>query len=203
MVFKNKKQQVEVIKTFTPTNEKPKGLVEAFLSGLSESKDVREQAYVKLVDYLFDERKLLMTSRLNDDKAENILKHKIFVDFFQNYYSSCKVKITLNEIKNNDKQICMCQNPEFNIQDCKFCNNTGKYKENFIDYKRYEDYEIITENIREKFLKMYPDLIDNLCMITISWGGMGRKEILSVLRATENEMDKKEQMKAWLRDRLQ
>ena len=57
----------------------------------------REQAYTKLVEYLHDKSKLLMTSRLTEDFTYYMLKHLIVRRHYYNYYKHIKIKYTFTE----------------------------------------------------------------------------------------------------------
>jgi hypothetical protein len=138
-----------------------KSIASGLKTGVRESRDPREMAYKEIVGYLFDTSKLLMVSRLNEDLARTILRNKIVIYFFHDYYAEVRIKIRFERI----------EEPPF--------------------YMRTVDYTPFTVDIREKLLKKYPMILDDVLAITVSLGGAGRGEALDILRADAKEMEAK------------
>lgn len=145
--------------------EKNKALIMAQLRDDSMSgRDPRELAYKQIVDYLFDYSKLLMVARLSEDLAKTILKNKIVIYFFHDYYSEIDVRIRFTQIPE----------PPY--------------------YRRSVDYSPFTKALKEKLLKKYPQMLDDVMAITVSFSGKGRGEALDILKAADNEIERQKSL---------
>lgn len=70
--------------------------LENFMASVAgQQEDPKSKAYVELVKILYDDKKLLMISRLSKNQQTAILKNFIISDFFVEYYNNCGVKIKL------------------------------------------------------------------------------------------------------------
>ena len=122
---------------------------------IEKSKDSREKVYSDMVNQLFDEKKLLMTSRLSETYIFYIIKHLIISRFFVSIWDNISVK---KWIKKTDK------------------------------YPYYEVKHINTNNNKKEDITQYRKFIDELLMLPVSKDGMGRNEILSIIKATEDKL---------------
>lgn len=175
-------------------------ILNTFMDKITGEKDVRELAYAKLSEALFDADNLLPVARLNEDNAEVILKNYILVDFFQDYYSmiECKIKIKAMPIQD---EVCICIEEKEPDKDCIICHGKGKVKgfpEYEMDIKANKD----SDDLKAMRLKAYPNLITNLEKISIAWKGQSRNEILKILQGSSDVMNKKEQLQDMIRGRL-
>ena len=127
----------------------------------NQIKDPRELAYSQIVQYLFDYTKLLFISRLNDDLSASIIKNKVVIYFYHDYYSECQVTIKL----------IPCDEPPY--------------------YKKKIIYKIFATALKKKLLAKYPQLLNDVMAITVSHKGLGREEALNILRNTKEELDQK------------
>lgn len=143
----------EMQEAFTPLKD--------FFKKMDSQRDPREMAYAKIVDYLFNYEKLLMIARLHSDLAMNIIRNKIVIYFFHDYYSEVDVKIRL--VKTDE--------PPY--------------------YKRVVSYRVFADNLKKKFLKKYPQILNDIMAITVSDKGLGRSEALDILKGADNDLNQK------------
>jgi len=136
---------------------------------LKNQADIRDKVYEELIKTLFDDKKLLMISRLSDEKATGIIRGLIVSDFFQDTYSKINLKIKVEKI--------------------------NKYP----FYKKKYDLGISKEKFHKELLTKLPNLIKNMMMITISYKGEGRKEAFGFLRKNEEEHSRIGNVSQWLR----
>ena len=137
------------------------GLGSLVAGGGQMLRDPRELAFKDIVTYLFDFSKLLFVSRLSADMAMTIIRNKIVIYYFQDYYSKIKVKSYLMKV----------DYPPF--------------------YKKVMDYGKTDEIMMTKLLANYPKILEETMAITVSIGGRGRTESLDILRSANNELEKK------------
>ena len=73
--------------------------LDSLIGKLEENVDFKDRMLKELIDYAFNEDKLLMLSRLNGEQRYYILKAYAVIHFFQEFYNECKATITFTEIK--------------------------------------------------------------------------------------------------------
>lgn len=180
-----------------------KGIGEVLTTAMAKNRDPREVAYSKLVDYLYDTEKILMVIRSNAERADVILKNYILVDFYQNYYSNCEVEIKLERVMDDEEKQCMCKRLNLKIgKKCPHCKGKGLYKEGLVCLKPVQNYSQFSKEMRDTFLGCYEKFIIRYCELTVSDGGLGREDILKILKAGDDQMSKKDELMNWARDKL-
>jgi len=141
------------------------GFLDSLFKATNGKRDVRDQAYCDMVKTLFDDAKLLYISRLDRGEIQFIIKNLIVIDFYQEYFSECKVTYWIEQT----------DTPPFYIQ---------KH-----DTKRPDKKEI-----RKRVQSRFSVLIDKILKLSISKGGLGRNEILKLLDATKVELEEKSKL---------
>ena len=136
--------------------------VNDLVNAITEQKDPKEEAYLRMVEYLYNYDKLMFVSRLTGDLPQTILKNLSVIYFFHDYYTNIKVRIYYEKI------------------------STPPY------YKKHVDYGKVDEMVREKLEGNYKKLIDDAMAITVAAGGKGRDEAKEILKSpNQNEEPKK------------
>ena len=135
-----------------------------FMKAITEHKDPRELAFGKIADYLFNYDKLMMISRLNPDLSMSIIKNKVVIYFFHDYYTNIDVKIKLVPY---DK-------PPY--------------------YRQVVSYKLYIKRLHAKLLENYPKLLNDVMAITISLEGKGRREALDILRSADTQLKENSMM---------
>jgi len=188
-----------------PVKTKKETIIDILQKGLKSSKNPREEGFLLMITMLFDETKLKMISRLSEHDKDIVMKNLIFIDFYQSYYSQVHVNINIVEKKDNALKSCMCKELKLRFEEngkCPHCLGKGTYAEGMTGYSAIPDYGEYQESIYTELLKKYPEMVNNIMKLSISTKGLSRQEILSVLKATDNELSRLDGLKNWVGDQI-
>lgn len=153
------------------------------IMGMMEEKiDGRESSIKEIVKILYDESKIYMTARLTGERIEHITKNIIVLTFYQKFYEDLKTEIVRTAKTITMK--CLCD------KGCEFCNNTGEITTQVIESKTVENQRML----KRKFSKYLEQFIKDMMKLTVSEGGLGRKEGVDIVLNQQNQLDREKMM---------